>query len=369
MNMTNDSLKKISLTFILTLFTSITPVAYAASEVDQARYEASLLEWQCQVKQTTPLYQDKVIWQTLSCVGHSILQTIKDLNINLVYVPVNDPDIKLLPYSAQTEDQLATLPEIAASLAAHQEKLNVIAGINGGYYYRINADRFLDTICMDKNINHPKLPNSMGDSLLQYDGQNYAANCAFIPGIRENARASLILTGTNPITHFSAPYITYVKPDTSYIQDMTFPDAMGAGPNLITNGKVMVNNPNEDLQLSALEFSANTAVGIINDAQGHPAKMVFFTVDGNDESRKKHWPGMNAYQMASFLLNYVKVADAMSMDQGRSTTMYVAASDPAVYPFHVVSNANYEPNQPVSERKVRRIYDGLFIAVKKAPAS
>jgi len=279
-----------------------------------------------------------------------------------VYAPINDPEIKFVPYEAQSTNQLAKLPEIADSLSS---RYNVLAGINGGYFFRNDVKHFKDNICPAKTFNPPKAGDSMGDSLLQHDGKNYATNCAFWPGKAENPRAALILSGINPNSGKNAPYITLVKPDVVYTQaGNVIPDAIGAGPNLVTNGKLTVSDPDENL-LPTLEFAANSAVGIINDNAGNPAQLVFFTVDGSDDSPKKGWPGMNALEMADFMLHYVKVANAISMDQGGSTTMYVAESDPAIYPLHVVSDSDFVPGMPRSVKNVRNIYDGLFIAVPK----
>lgn len=323
--------------------------------------ETTSWHWNCSIIQTSQLYKNKVTWQTLNCDGYlQNIKILKSLNINVIYAPINDPEIQFVPYRAQTPTQLAKLPDIAASLPQY----NVLAGINGGYFYRIDQADFKDNICLYKTHHPPKPGDSMGDSLLQYNGMSYATNCAFIPGIAQNPRASLILTGVNPQTGKPAPYITLVKPDMIYKQpNDVIPDAIGAGPNLVTNGKLTVNNPDENL-IPTLEFAANAAIGIINNTKGDPTQLVLFTVDGNDKSFEKNWPGMNASQMADFMLHYLKVSNAISMDQGGSTTAFVSASDLSIYPLHVVSNANYEPGVPRSANNVREIYDGLFIATK-----
>lgn len=320
-------------------------------------------QWKCTQQQTTNLYKNKITWKTLNCDGYDHnIKILKSLNINVIQAPVNDPEIKFVPYHAQTPTQLAKLPDIANSLPS---QYNVVSAINGGYFYRSDVPNFKDNICTHKTHNPPKPGDSMGDSLLQFDGVNYATNCAYMPGIAEKPRASLILTGINPATGKQAPYITLVKPDTIYTEaGGVIPDAIGAGPNLITNGKLTVNTPDENL-VPTFEFAANSAIGIINDNSGNPMQLVYFTVDGNDDSFEKGWPAMNAYQMADFMLNYLKVSNAISMDQGGSTTLYVAASDINIYPLHVVSNSKYQPFKPRSADNVREIYDGLFITVPK----
>lgn len=343
---------------ILGLLASVCVYANTSSAAPQDSWQ-----WTCTPMQITDLYKNKVTWQTLTCDGSLNNKVVlKSLNINVVTAPVNDPEVKFVPYESQTPTQLDMLPNIAGSLNA---KTNVLAGINGGYFFRSDVKRFVDNICPYKTVTPPKPGTSMGDSLLQHDGQNFSTNCAFMPGKAENPRASLILSGINPDTGKSAPYITLVKPDVTYTQaNNVIPDAIGAGPNLVTDGKLTVNNPDENL-IPTSEFAANSAVGIINDASGNPAQLVLFTVDGSDDSLKKGWPGMNATEMADFMLNYLKVSNAISMDQGGSTTMYVGASDLSTFPLHVVSNSDFEPGVPRSERSIRDIYDGLFIAVPK----
>ena len=333
----------------------------------------------CSVGKTSKIYKDKVIWQTLTCDGYLFSKIAgklfpRTLNINVVYAPVNDPEIQIIPYHAQTENQLAKLPEIANSLSS---EYTVISGINGGYFFRNDSKGFNDNICLDKNTDRPKPGDSMGDSLLQHHGVLHAVNCALTKTLGkafEQPRSVLVLTGAN------APYITFVDHDKAYtIKDKQgkeiYPDAFGAGPNLVTDGKLdvsgipgMPSHRDENL-FPTIEFSANAAVGIINDAGGKPAQFVFFTVDGNNNSfihPARNLGGMNAQEMAELMIKYLKVSNAISMDQGGSTTLYIAASDPKEYPLNVVSNSDYKgPGVPRDPKSVRNIYDGLFIAVKK----
>lgn len=337
-------------------------ISISSYATDNQNSDSKKWDWQCSIKQTSDLFKDKIIWKTLLCDGFvNHKKTLENLNINIVFAPLNDPEIKFVPYQAQSSNQLEKLPQIADHLNA---KYNIIAGINGGYFYRMDVPGFTDNICYYKTFDPPKPGESIGDSLLQYNGKSYATNCAFMPGLAESSRAALILTGVDPVSLKTAPYITLVKPNTVYMQKDQIPDAIGAGPNLITDGKLTVNDPNENL-LPTLEFSANSAVGIINDTDGYPAQIVFFVVDGNNNSAENDWPAMNAYQMADFMLNYLKVSNAMSMDQGGSTTLYVSASDLSLYPMHVVSNSHFEPGVPPSANYIRDIYDGLFITTPK----
>jgi len=52
--------------------------------------------------------------------------------------------------------------------------------------------------------------------------------------------------------------------------------------------------------------------------------MIFVTTDGSDEcGRFDTSCGLNSHDLASLLRDHFKVQQAMSMDQGGSTTMYV----------------------------------------------
>src|SRR5579872_3167672 len=137
------------------------------------------LRWNCSAVQTTNLYKNKVTWQTLNCDGYYNNQPLlKSLNINVIYAPLNDPEIKFMPHQAATSNQLAKLPDIANGI---NTPYNVVAGINGGYFYRNDVNKFKDNICFYKTFTPPKPTDSMGDSLLQHDGSNFAKNCAFWP--------------------------------------------------------------------------------------------------------------------------------------------------------------------------------------------
>lgn len=74
---------------------------------------------------------------------------------------------------------------------------------------------------------------------------------------------------------------------------------------------------------------------------------------------------MNAFQMADFMLNYLKVSNAISMDQCGSTTLYVAPSDLTIYPLHVVSNSNFEPGKPLSQDNIRYMMGYLLLRQNK----
>ena len=93
--------------------------------------------------------------------------------------------------------------------------------------------------------------------------------------------------------------------------------AIGAGPNLITEGKINITDKEEELGPNGNDVTqrdSHTAMGITKDN-----KLIFFTVDGRKVSYSR---GMSLKTIAGYLLN-MGVVEAVCMDGGNSTAMIV----------------------------------------------
>jgi hypothetical protein len=124
-------------------------------------------------------------------------------------------------------------------------------------------------------------------------------------------------------------------------------DTLAAGPNLLsTNASgTFLDIPGDDLNIgNILEHAANTGFGL-----GPNSKAWFVTFDGYDGCWLSTC-GTNAYTMAYFFRDHLGATSAMGMDQGGSTTMFVAGE--GVNGIVSTSSKGGEP---------RNIYNGLFL--------
>ncbi len=123
--------------------------------------------------------------------------------------------------------------------------------------------------------------------------------------------------------------------------------SLSAGPYLLeTNASgTFIAIPSDDENvLNVLEHSANTGFGLSANGSAY-----FVTFDGYDGCGVfDPTCGTNAVTMAYFFRDYLNATSAMGMDQGGSTTMYVAGHGTD----GIVSNPG---------RGARNIFNGLFL--------
>ncbi|MEQ8821088.1 MAG: phosphodiester glycosidase family protein [Sumerlaeia bacterium] len=94
-------------------------------------------------------------------------------------------------------------------------------------------------------------------------------------------------------------------------------DALGAGPNLVTNGSLDVSWSAEGFDASYTYRNPRTAVGLKNNGQ----TMVMVTVDG----RTSAGVGMTLDELATYM-TWLGCQSAMNLDGGGSTTMWASGS-------------------------------------------
>ncbi len=266
-------------------------------------------------------------------------KSISGLVINLIDIDLDaNPKLKLQPVIAANNSKYNyRQPLIGIANDSISQGKNVLAGINGGYFFippESITKPFLDSNCLSNfYLNFERPPYSshqIGDGLLVINKQAYSYNCQTI-GPFSPSRTSFIQNknGTYQINE-----VVSGKFDIGTINN-----ALGAGPGLISAGKIAIK---AELIPSTLEFSANTALVLGQGEDGHK-HAVLFTVDGSDGNH-----GMYSFEMANYLarqlpgLIRVIPVDAMSMDQGGSTGMVVKENGK----LNTVSNSG-DKNRPI----------------------
>lgn len=271
-------------------------------------------------------------------------RNIRGLVINLVTADLDaNPKLRLQPAIAADKGRYnyrQPLMQIAGGLAEQGRK--VLAGINGGSFFISHGTGtpFMDTSCLANfHLNFEKPPyasHQVGNGLLVIDRKTYSYNCA----------------STGPL---SPPRSTFVQREngdyhiealpTGRIDTQGLVNALGAGPGLISAGKLAVRQEHIP---AALELAANSALILGKSDNGH-RHAVLMTVNGRDGRR-----GMFSFEMANFIMHKLKEItrieplEAMSMDQGGSTGLLVNDFGQ----LKVVSR---------SGTKSRPIYNALFI--------
>ena len=280
-------------------------------------------------------------WRQLNCTstGVPLFGPSGPTVVNVVSADISSPSLRLVPVTAQASaGSLQPIDEMAASSG-----LNLIAGINAGYFWRIDVSTFTDGVCQGKtradaleNVS-AAFPNyGVGDGSIVYDGMLLGSNCNCSGFSRP---AILTLNG-------SAPYISVLHRGDVPPAGLSL-DSVSAGPNLVSSnasGPYIDIPSDDDNILNILEHSANTGFGI------NGSNVYFVTFDGFDSCAP--WNptcGTNAYTLAYFFKDYLGVVTALGMDQGGSTTMFVAGQGNGT---GIVSNPGQQP---------RSVFSGLFL--------
>lgn len=270
--------------------------------------------------------------------------------MNAVFIDLTSKDVQLS--AAVSKDAAQPLQPINAIAAGNADR-NFVAGINGGYFWRTDITPFwLDDVCRGKvrkeaetpaDSDHPNY--GIHDGLVKIKGEVLGSNCdcwgfsrpAIINDAGDNWHVDVVQRGEQGPAGIN--------------------NGLAAGPNLVSYDKsswdTFVDIPSDDDNINIHEHAANTAVGIIFDTEsGKAQKMVLVTTDGSDEcGRLDESCGINAPNLASLLKDHFEVHQAMGMDQGGSTTMWIKASDA---PDGVVTN---------SGGGARNVANGFFVEI------
>jgi len=277
--------------------------------------------------------------------------------VNTITVDLTRSDLRVVPAAADATAQLQKLPDIAASANP-----NFIAGINGGYFWRVDIEDFWrDNVCKGKTRSEAETPADyatnpnfgIGDGLIKVDGKVYSNNCNCFGYSRP---AVIKLDGQ--------------KTDIEVLHrgetvDDSVQNALGAGPNLLsynsTTEEAYVDIPSDDDNINRVVYEATASVGFnIDPKSGLVTSLVMVETDGSDDCLpNQDWCGIFAKDLASLLKEAFGLEKARSMDQGGSTTMWIKGENPSKN--GVISRATN--TEPAENEGARNIANGLFIEV------
>lgn len=296
-----------------------------------------VVPWTCLPRPLAPLpLPAGVTFSQLVCtsdIAIPLFGKAGPLNVSVVSVDLTRPGLRLSPLANAS---LRTVDGMAASTPQR----NLLAGINGGYFWRVDVKTFVDGVCLGKSradaLAAPSASNvnlGVGDGAITASGQLLASNCDCLGFSRP---AVLSING-------SASRIDVVHRGDPAPFGLSL-DSLAAGPNLVSSNASgsFVDIPSDDDNLgNILEHSANTAVGLLPNGTA-----LLVTTDGFDGcSWFDATCGANAFTLAYLMKDFFGVASAMGCDQGGSTTMWVKGAG-------VVTN----PGQGV-----RPVFSGLFV--------
>lgn len=302
--------------------------------------------WDCVVLSNQTLHTDPVVWWVRqNCTGHGDFGKVGPIVVNMVDgVMTKDGPLRALPVVGNGTTQLNKLSIL--STLAHDPLFVPLAGINGGYFWRLDDSKFIDDVCFGKfreeAVKTPSAsdPNAgVGDSLTIIAGQYASSNC----DKAGNSMPVAMVLDYPP----SIAQLTRGARLPSTVQN-----AIGAGPNLVsynvTSSTSFVDIKGDNVNI--LEHASNTAVALRTDAANvtHLVLTTFDGIDGCVEYNPKC--GINAHQFASYLLDHVGVRTAMEMDQGGSTTMWIRGQP----------NDGIVSNPGLGQRNV---FNGLFVGL------
>lgn len=312
-------------------------------------------QWSCSPLSSASLAPG-VSWSRLSCTSPSVpylgpaWPTLTaphgPVVVNLVSADLTRPGVRMVPVVAN-QSASPPLAPVNAMAAADPRRAQLLAGINGGYFWRVDVSTFVDGVCTGKTRADAEAPPSqaapnagVGDGVTVVGGSWLSSNCN---SSGFNRPAVLTING-------SASTIGLV-PQAAPPPSGTALDALGAGPLLLAtnaSGITRVAVPPDDNNVgNILEYSGATGVGLTPNGTA-----LLVTVDGYDGCPAGNTTcGTNEFQLAYLLRDAFGASSAMSMDQGGSTTMYVVGQGPPGA-GGVVTNPGSAP---------RPVFNALFV--------
>jgi hypothetical protein len=204
--------------------------------------------WSCATLNETAISPD-ANWTRTECSGETPLGKVGPMIFNIVRAGLSG-GLALVPAVSSAAPPLQPLTLIAA------EHPGALAGINGGYFWRVDDSTFVDNVCWTKSKaqalaapgpDHPSC--GVGDSAVVINSTIVATNCED-PGYARPA--ALICDGANSkvIVQRRAELL---PPGTR--------SAIAAGPNLVSSrgGSSYVDIPLDDFNVNIWEHASNTA--------------------------------------------------------------------------------------------------------------
>jgi len=312
-------------------------------------------KWSCVVVQDdlplTP--SNTVFWRKENCTQEAD-GVSKPVAVNSLHIDLTKGDVKIVPgYSQDAAAPLIPINKIAESYGPDAK---FIAGVNGGYFWRTDITGFwFDDVCRGKTRKQAETPvddctahpdNGLHDGSLIVDGKSVGCNC----NNWGYSRPALMAT-TEGNSEWNIKVMSRGEQAAAGVKF-----ALAAGPNLVSydpvTGQSKVDIPDGEDNINRFEHAAQTAVGINFASAGVANKITMVTTDGCEYSSKC---GVADPNLALLMQQHFGCQQAMSMDQGGSTTMWVRdATKNTPDQNGVVSNAG---------GSARNVANGLFVVV------
>jgi hypothetical protein len=133
-------------------------------------------------------------------------------------------DLRVIPAIADPVAQVQSIPDMAT------QNPNFIAGINGGYFWRVDIDGFWrDNVCKGKVRKEAEQPASplnvnfgIGDGVVKIDGETFSNNCNCSGYSRPAVLKIESVNSSIEVLHRGEMVAKHVQ------------SAIGAGPNLVS---------------------------------------------------------------------------------------------------------------------------------------
>ena len=259
--------------------------------------------WKCIPIASKQLHEG-VIWNTQNCTQDA--EAEPHLTINSIHIDITRSDLRVIPAIADPVAQVQSIPNMAT------QNPNFLAGINGGYFWRVDIDGFWrDNVCHGKVRKEAEQPADplfvnfgIGDGLVKIDGKVLSNNCN-CTGFSRPAVLKLEQLNTSiEVLHRGETVEKHVK------------SAIGAGPNLVSynaeTGVSYVDIPSDDDNINRLVYEATTAVGLSRytidgtkkvDTETMGGTLIMVTTDGSDSCLPKDdYCGLIAPNLASLMI-------------------------------------------------------------------
>ncbi len=304
---------------ILQIFAMLFTVTVTTAQTDSLNFVTT--NWQ--LKQVHP----EVKWMDFHFSNGELFHSNQHISIL---------EIAAKPKMVQLQLAYSDSLDFTSTLAMREE---AIAGVNGSYFMMRGKDP----------DNHPQLtsvPKSTPANIhrnrstmyLKVDGTVITPNQEKSAHVKRYPRGALV---------FDKRELAIVKVDTTIVQ---WEDSMKA-KNIITSGPVLLSK-HQQTELPNDKFCAKrhprTAIGVRADGS-----VVCVVVDG----RSKDAAGMNLHEMQQ-IMAWLGCVDALNLDGGGSSTMYVANQ-----PFKGVVNCPSD-NKQFNHEGEREVANALLITEK-----
>ncbi len=115
---------------------------------------------------TSAILATGVVWEKVNCSstgsGVPFFGPLGPLIVNMVHVDLSTPGIRLVPVRSAPPSFLQPLNEMVKS----DGRPGLLAGINAGYFWRLDVSTFFDSVCLFKSRADAQHNGSVGGDVL-----------------------------------------------------------------------------------------------------------------------------------------------------------------------------------------------------------